>query len=113
MINEERFWSKVDKRGAEECWNWKASLFHGYGYYSRQSGSNKAHRVSWEFANGPIPLDKQVLHKCDNKKCVNPNHLYLGTPSDNICDAVTRGRGQFKYLRCMTGYGPKRFRKFV
>lgn len=94
---EEKFWKKVDKGGSDECWEWTGKLNHsGYGILCTGPRANRkrtrAHRISWEIHNGPIPERKLVLHKCDNKKCVNPNHLYLGTHSNNMQDAWDRGR---------------------
>lgn len=60
----------------------------GYGRY----GKFKAHRVEYEKANGPIPRGLHCLHKCDNRKCVNPDHLFLGTNKDNVNDRVSKGR---------------------
>lgn len=92
-----RFWSKVDIKGPDECWNWKAGLHghgprQGYGSFwdSRRGRMVKAHRYAYELHNGCIDNDLLVLHKCDNMLCVNPNHLYLGTASDNISDREAR-----------------------
>jgi len=64
------------------CYEWTGYLSNGYGSLNRKA----AHRFSWELYNGPIPEGMQVLHKCDNRKCVCPNHLYLGDDSDNGID---------------------------
>lgn len=88
---ETRFWSFVDKKAPDECWNWKGSGTR-YGVFSVKSRGRFAHRVSYEINKGPIPDGKCVCHKCDNPKCVNPNHLWLGSHSENIKDAVTKGR---------------------
>lgn len=87
-----RFWSKVDIKGPGECWLWKACKRdrRGYGGFKLNSKLQMAHRVSWKFHNGPIPKGKLVLHKCDNPRCVNPNHLYIGTQSDNQYDRSMR-----------------------
>lgn len=89
----ERFWSKVDRSG--ECWEWTAGLNQaGYGQFSMwPDRPERAHRFSWVLHNGPIPDDLCVLHACDNRKCVNPAHLFLGTRGDNIRDCFAKGRG--------------------
>jgi hypothetical protein len=87
----ERFFAKV-KTGAG-CWEWQGSLAtNGYGQFFRNDGSRQAHRISWEYENGEIPEDLHVCHKCDNRKCVRPSHLFLGTRSDNMKDMVKKFR---------------------
>ncbi len=94
----DRFWSKVkppEKEG--DCWAWTAGLKgkigHQYGTFQLVSYTAiYSHRFSWEFYNGPIPDDQQVLHKCDNCICVNPDHLFLGTNYDNVQDKVSKDR---------------------
>ena len=88
------FWKCVDKRGPDECWNWVKGVHHsGYGICCIDRKSCIASRVSYKIANGNIPDGMWVLHTCDNKKCVNPNHLWLGNNSDNQKDSYRKGRG--------------------
>ena len=89
---EERFWSKVDKKGEDECWNWLGHIRDdGYGW-AAYKGHILAHRLSWIINKGEIPEDKDVLHRCNNPTCVNPNHLYLGTQIENIKQRNDEGR---------------------
>ena len=94
-----RFESKFTKGEADDCWEWEASKHErGYGYfytshYYSQRKMDFAHRFSYHLYNGIKPTEKDaVCHKCDNPKCVNPNHLFLGTHKDNMRDMVNKGR---------------------
>lgn len=89
-----RFWNKVDIKGPDECWNWLGGLTSGgYGAFWGGWYSCRAHRFSWELTYGPIPYKEKVLHKCDNIKCVNPNHLYIGSHLNNMTDLTYRHPG--------------------
>ena len=94
---EQKFWEKVDRRGPDDCWPWSASTDkNGYGQIgmTRTHRRTLAHRLSWTIANGPIPNGLSVLHRCDNPGCVNPGHLFVGTPFQNTRDCIEKGRFQ-------------------
>jgi hypothetical protein len=87
------FWSKVQATDVETCWVWTAGTDNGgYGIMSVGAYPAKVHRVSWELHVGPIPDGLGVLHTCDNRVCVNPYHLFLGTTVDNTKDRDQKGR---------------------
>jgi hypothetical protein len=92
-----RFWAKVDVRGEDDCWPWTASLNQGgYGQFN-YGGKLKqtkliASRVAYVLANGSIPDGMHVLHRCDNRVCVNHKHLFAGTHDDNMKDKKAKGR---------------------
>jgi len=89
----ERFWAKVDQKAPNECWEWQGSLGRtGYGKFWSGGKLRSAHRVAWEFTHGQIPDDLCVCHKCDNPRCVNSAHLFLGTLTDNNQDRDRKGR---------------------
>jgi HNH endonuclease/MarR family len=92
----ERFWSKVAiDADPDKCWEWQGKPdAYGYGKIRRVSRGKMevAHRVAYELTHGIIPDGLWVLHKCDNPPCVNPNHLFLGTPMDNVLDKMQKGR---------------------
>jgi hypothetical protein len=89
-----RFLALVDSSGGfDSCWEWRGNRHRqGYGLISRNYKISKAHRVMWQFRNGPIPDGMCVLHRCDNPPCCNPAHLFLGTQVDNIHDMQNKGR---------------------
>jgi len=75
------------------CWVWQRSVYSGgYGAIGDDGRIKLAHRVAYESLVGPIPPDTQVLHSCDNRRCINPEHLRLGTNDDNVKDALARSR---------------------
>ncbi len=99
-----RFWSRVNKGGPTAthvaglgpCWIWTGGL-DGYGYGRMQVGGRagitlRAHRASYEIHHGEIPEGMCVLHKCDERRCLNPGHLRLGTRPDNTRDMMAKGR---------------------
>lgn len=84
---------KTKYKVSDGCWEWLATKNQdGYGRVSWGGRLESAHRVSWTIENGCIPKGLQILHKCDNPGCVRPSHLFIGTISDNMKDAYSKGR---------------------
>jgi hypothetical protein len=87
---EERYWDRVDKSG--ECWEWQGKLGAlGYGAMHWKGKTQQVHRIAWLLETGAMPKDC-ILHRCDNRKCVNPAHLREGTQLENIQDMKDKGR---------------------
>ena len=92
----ERIADKISFDKTTGCWNWEASTRNaaGYGQIRYEGKMRLAHRVSWEAFNDKIPDGIFVCHKCDNPRCVNPDHLFLGTNQDNMNDMKAKGRSK-------------------
>lgn len=89
----ERFWEKVDVKGPDDCWPWKAHCNRrGYGQFWADGFNKKAHRVAYEQTRGELAPGMKALHTCDNPPCCNPGHLFEGTDADNGRDKSEKGR---------------------
>lgn len=93
----QRFIENLRIGAANECWECKLSPDTGSMGYCRIRRDNSmpyAHRIAYELSHGPIPTGMLVMHRCDNPRCCNPNHLRLGTDNDNMADKAQKGRGR-------------------
>lgn len=112
------FYAGLHKGSADECWPFEGGSYNRKGWHRQISGTAAgkkrnygAHRVAYELFTGEIPTGQFVLHKCDNPVCCNPDHLFLGTQSDNAKDMWAKGRGNSGSPKGKV-LGPSRFRKF-
>lgn len=84
------FWSYVQK--GPGCWIWTGAVDRsGYGIVTRRPNRWNAHRLAWFLTNGEIPAGRLICHRCDNRLCCRPDHLYVGTPQDNALDRSRAG----------------------
>ena len=113
--DEKRFWNKVSIKNPDDCWEWKKGLSHGYGSFQLRGYNERAHRVAFIASGKMKNWNNCVLHKCDNPKCVNPDHLFEGTNGDNLIDMNIKGRSTngklnseaVKVIKWMLKYKPK------
>ncbi len=94
----ERWWLNVGCPDVNGCWPWLGVKTHyGYGKIRNNYKHVGAHRIAYELLVGDIPIGLHVLHHCDNRSCVNPGHMFLGTQADNMKDMFTKGRNRNQY----------------
>lgn len=100
------FYAKVRVTSNDECWLWTGNTVRtGYGRIKVLGSYLYAHRISYAIHKGTVPTDKLVCHSCDNPRCVNPNHLWLGTYADNTTDMVNKKRHhELKKTHCPNGH---------
>lgn len=92
----EDFWDRVAIKLPQECWEWTGCILEdGYGQTRMNMQKHRTHRLAYQLTYGLIPDGLQVLHTCDNTKCCNPNHLWIGTTQDNTQDKITKGRARY------------------
>jgi hypothetical protein len=87
---EERFWSRVNIKSDDECWNWQGRIQEGYGKISCKDKELLAHRLAYELTYGPVNSELAACHGCDNPRCCNPLHLWVGTWANNNKDRANK-----------------------
>ncbi len=92
-VRRARFWARAIPDSATGCWNWNGSRGkNGYGTVTFNYRTFTTHRLAYQLHHGVKPGKRWVLHRCDNRLCVNPGHLFLGTALDNVRDMMAKGR---------------------
>ena len=106
VLLEARFWSKVEVKSPYDCWPWRAGLFSdGYGLFVRADNrAERAHRVAYELAYGPIPAGLTIDHLCRHHPCVNPAHLEAVTNKENILRGVSFSAVNARKTHCIHGH---------
>ena len=94
----QRFEEKIEMIPECGCWIWTAATnIHGYGLFIFNGKMQSTHRISWQVYRGAIPAGMFILHRCDTRLCVNPNHLRIGTQKENIQECHSKGRAGYKF----------------
>lgn len=108
-----RLLSRIKINPDTECWEWQGGLNNiGYGLIRQEKKMRTVHRVSYEeHYNKQVPKDMCVLHTCDNRKCVNPDHLWIGTHQDNVDDMMRKNRHQYNHEKVACEHCGKKMQK--
>src|SRR5882672_4766312 len=101
----ERFWSKVNKNGPNGCWEWTACIHHsGYGHFYWEGRVWSTHRLSYTWTKGEIPAGFEIHHECNNKLCVNPDHLRCLTKGEHTVIGASQSTINRKKTHCPKGH---------
>lgn len=113
---EERFWRHVVFPTTEDsCWIWSGAKANGYGRINDRGQNVYAHRLSWEMHNKKLLREREIIHTCDNRFCVNPDHMLAGNRLENVHDAIDKGiktggkikQSEVSLIKSMHSYGMK------